>query len=70
MIWKGGQEFGQISGIPTIINEMEKAGLPSPVFENGRRAFKVTLYSDDLARKAKERQANVRKGVSSAADAP
>ena len=36
----------RFSGIPTIINEMEKAGLRPPVFENGRGVFKVTLYNE------------------------
>ena len=33
------------SGIPTIRNEMAKAGLPPPVFENRRNEFVVTLYN-------------------------
>ena len=36
----------RFSGIPIIINEMEKAKLPPPVFENGRGVFKVTLYNE------------------------
>jgi ATP-dependent DNA helicase RecG len=36
----------RFSGIPTIINEMEKAGLPPPVFENKRGVFKITLYNE------------------------
>ena len=39
----------RFSGIPTIINEMEKAELPSPVFENRRGVFKVTLYNEKTA---------------------
>jgi len=35
----------RFSGIPTIINEMEKAKLPPPIFETGRGVFKVTLYN-------------------------
>ena len=36
----------RFSGIPTIINEMEKAELPPPVFYNRRGVFKVTLYNE------------------------
>lgn len=36
----------RFSGIPTIIGEMEKAGLPPPVFENQRGVFKVTLFNE------------------------
>lgn len=36
----------RFSGIPTIINEMEKSGLNPPVFENGRGVFRVTLYNN------------------------
>ena len=36
----------RFSGIPTIINEMKKAGLRPPVFENSRDVFKVTLYNE------------------------
>ena len=39
----------RFSGIPTIINEMEKAELPPPVFENKRGVFKVTLFNDKKA---------------------
>ena len=42
----------RFSGIPTIINEMEKAELLPPVFENKRGVFKVTLFNE---RKAIER---------------
>jgi len=35
----------RFSGIPTIINEMEKAKLPPPVFESERGVFKVTLFN-------------------------
>ena len=37
----------RFSGIPIIINEMKKANLPPPVFENGRGVFKVTLYNEE-----------------------
>ena len=40
-----GQTENRYSGIPTIYSEMEKAGLPSPEFENARGVFKVTLYN-------------------------
>ena len=33
------------SGIPTIRMEMEKYGLPQPIFEDYRGEFKVTLYN-------------------------
>lgn len=33
------------SGIPTIRREMRERGLPEPVFESVRGAFKVTLYN-------------------------
>lgn len=36
----------RFSGIPTVYLEMEKAGLPKPLFENNRGTFKVTLYND------------------------
>ncbi len=36
----------RFSGIPTIRNEMQKAGLKPPVFENFRGVFKVTLFND------------------------
>jgi len=36
----------RFSGIPTIFNEIEKAELPPPVFENKRGVFKVTLYNE------------------------
>lgn len=35
----------RFSGIPTIMHEMEKAGLPPAVFESCRGTFKVTLYN-------------------------
>ena len=35
----------RFSGIPTIIHEMKKAGLPPAVFESKRGVFKVTLYN-------------------------
>jgi len=34
------------SGIPTIYNEMKKAGLKEPKFEDIRGVFKVTLYNE------------------------
>ncbi|MCL1873031.1 MAG: putative DNA binding domain-containing protein [Clostridiales bacterium] len=37
----------RFSGIPIIINEMAKAKLPPPVFENKRGVFKVTLYNEE-----------------------
>ena len=39
----------RFSGIPTIIQEMEEAGLKPPVFESRRGNFKVTLYNDRRA---------------------
>ena len=36
----------RFSGIPIVINEMKKAGLRPPVFENARGVFKVTLYNE------------------------
>lgn len=36
----------RFSGIPTIIQEMDEAGLRPPVFESRRGNFKVTLYND------------------------
>ena len=39
----------RFSGIPIIINEMEKAKLLPPVFENGRGVFKVTLFNEKRA---------------------
>ena len=35
----------RFSGIPTIMHEMKKAGLPPAVFESKRGVFKVTLYN-------------------------
>lgn len=35
----------RFSGIPTIMSEMKKAGLPPAVFESRRGVFKVTLYN-------------------------
>ncbi len=35
----------RFSGIPTIINEMKKAGLPPAIFESKRGIFKVTLFN-------------------------
>ena len=37
------------SGIPTIYEEMKKAGLLEPKFENVRGTFKVTLYNEKRA---------------------
>lgn len=37
----------RFSGIPTIRNEMKKAELPPPLFENNRGVFKVTLYNSE-----------------------
>lgn len=37
----------RFSGIPTIIHEMKRAGLPPAVFESRRGVFKVTLYNRD-----------------------
>lgn len=39
----------RFSGIPTIRNEMKKAELPSPLFENNRGVFKVTLFNSESA---------------------
>ncbi|MDD5603721.1 MAG: ATP-binding protein [Eubacteriales bacterium] len=36
----------RFSGIPTIRDEMQKAGLIEPLFENKRGVFKVTLFND------------------------
>ncbi len=36
----------RFSGIPTILHEMKKAGLPPAVFESRRGVFKVTLYNE------------------------
>ena len=35
----------RFSGIPTIMHEMKRAGLPPAVFESKRGVFKVTLYN-------------------------
>ncbi len=35
----------RFSGIPTVADEMEKAGLPPAVFESQRGIFRVTLYN-------------------------
>lgn len=35
----------RFSGIPTVMQEMQKAGLRPPVFTNRRGTFKVTLYN-------------------------
>lgn len=37
------------SGIPTIRREMKKAGLPEPVFINGRNEFIVILYNNQTS---------------------
>ncbi len=39
----------RFSGIPTIREEMKKAGLPEPLFENYRGNFKATLFSNSKA---------------------
>ncbi|NLO40408.1 MAG: AAA family ATPase [Ruminiclostridium sp.] len=36
----------RFSGIPTVLNEMEQAGLYPPVFESRRGCFKATLYNE------------------------
>jgi ATP-dependent DNA helicase RecG len=36
----------RFSGIPTILREMERAGLYPPVFESRRGCFKATLYNE------------------------
>ncbi|MDR3185494.1 MAG: putative DNA binding domain-containing protein [Christensenellaceae bacterium] len=36
----------RFTGVPTIQGAMKEAGLPEPLFENRRGAFKVTLYND------------------------
>ncbi len=38
----------RFSGIPTIYEEMKKAGLKPPVFESVRGNFRVTLYNEKL----------------------
>ena len=35
----------RFSGIPTVLQEMEMAGLQPPIFESKRGTFKVTLYN-------------------------
>ncbi len=42
------------SGIPTIRREMKEAGLPDPVFINGRNEFIVILYNKRKEEKHKE----------------
>lgn len=37
----------RFSGIPTIRNEMQKAGLKPPLFESSRGVFKVTLFNEE-----------------------
>ncbi|MDR3294116.1 MAG: putative DNA binding domain-containing protein [Clostridiales bacterium] len=37
----------RFSGIPTILAEMNAAGLPRPVFESVRGVFKATLYNNE-----------------------
>jgi ATP-dependent DNA helicase RecG len=37
----------RFSGIPTIMAEMRKAGMPPPVFINSRGVFKVILYKEE-----------------------
>ena len=38
----------RFSGIPTICHEMQKAGLPPPVFESRRGTFKTILYNTHM----------------------
>jgi ATP-dependent DNA helicase RecG len=38
----------RFSGVPTIRLEMEKAGLPAPVFNSSRGVFKVTLFNGSV----------------------
>lgn len=42
----------RFSGIPTVRIEMDKYGLPEPLFENRRGAFKATLYNSRTAEDA------------------
>ena len=44
----------RFSGIPTIVHEMEKAGLPPAVFESRRGVFRVTLYNGPLSEREHE----------------
>ncbi len=44
----------RFSGIPTIYNEIKKAGLRPPVFEDLRYEFKVTLFNEDIRDLSKE----------------
>lgn len=44
----------RFSGIPTIISEMQKAGLAPAVFESRRGVFKVTLYNHHAAAPKKD----------------
>lgn len=53
----------RFSGIPTIIYEMEKAGLNPPLFESTRGNFRVTLYNDQYF----ENQNNVNNEIKSKA---
>lgn len=40
-----GETENRYSGIPTVINSMAEYCLPSPLFENDRGVFRVTLYN-------------------------
>ncbi len=47
------------SGIPTIRREMEKAGLPAPVFQNRRNEFVVIFYNSQAKKEnAPDREAD------------
>lgn len=37
----------RFSGIPTVISELKKAGMPAPVFIDKRGVFKVIFYKED-----------------------
>ena len=50
------------SGIPTIRREMKAAGLPDPVFINGRNEFIVVLYNGEYV-KQEVRKPNIETGV-------
>ena len=41
----------RFSGIPTVIYELKKVGMPAPVFINRRGAFKVIFYKTSFAEK-------------------
>ena len=44
----------RFSGVPTIYEEMRKAGLKPPVFESKRGRFRVTLYNERIVNGEKE----------------